>query len=92
MIRINYSFKENVQTLIIFILIFGNILIGKPFASINIYNFFYISELFFGLYILLNFKNINKIFYFIFLSLLPPLFQIYFKDLVYSGVFKDYAL
>ena len=86
------KFKSNTSFLIIFILIFANILIGKTFASLNFSDFFYINEILIGLYLFINYQKIQKIYFLIFLTSLPPLFQVYFKGYSLIDVFTDYAL
>lgn len=83
---------SNLNSLLFSFLILGNVLLGKAYANLNIFGFIYINELVIGLLIVLNVKKLKKLPYFIIILIIPPMFQIFTKNLEFKYVFQDYAL
>ena len=83
---------SNLNSLLFSFLILGNVLLGKAYANLNIFGFIYINELVIGLLIVLNVKKLKKLPYFIIILIIPPIFQIFTKNLEFKYVFQDYAL
>lgn len=84
--------KKNIEILVLFILIFGNVFLNKAFASIKIGSFLYINEiLLFTLFLAL--KNSLKVGVKFLLILLPiPLYSIFNTDYEIYNILKDYAI
>lgn len=86
-----FDVKTKITKLTIFLLIIGNTIIGKPFASLRI-DFIYINEFLLAvLFILFYKKNISFLFKVIIL-LIIPLYQILIKDYYFVDVLRDFAL
>jgi len=88
-----YSFdlKIKLAKFIVFLLIIGNMVVGKPFASLRL-EFLYVNEFLLAvLYLLFYKKNISYLFKIIIL-LTIPFYQILIKDYYFVDVLRDYAL
>lgn len=83
---------NNLNNIFFSLLILGNVLLGKAYANLNIFGYFYINELVISLLIILNLKKLKKIQYTIIVLIIPPMFQIFTKNLEFKNVFQDYAL
>lgn len=83
---------NNLNNLLFSFLILGNVLLGKAYANLNIFGFVYINELVIGLLVILNIKKLKKLPYLIITLIIPPIFQIFTKNLEFKYVFQDYAL
>jgi len=87
----SYKLKNQLIKLVLFLLIFGNAFIGKPFAQLR-FEFIYINEfLFAALFLLFYRKNINFLYQAV-LLLLIPMYQVLLKNYYFIDVLKDYAL
>ena len=83
--------QKSIQEIVIFLLIFGNAVFLKEFATLKIEPFFYINE---ALLIILSLtllkKNLNLIKYF--LLLLPlPLYSLIANKYTLNLILQDYA-
>ena len=87
----SYDLETKFTKLIVFLLIFGNAIVGKPFSSIRI-DFVYINEILLGTLFLLFYKKNVSFLYKILVLLTIPFYQIFINDYYFVDVLRDYAL
>lgn len=84
--------KNKLNVLFISSILFGNVFLGKIFASLNFFNFIYINEIILGLIILLNVKQLKQLTLVIPILLITPIYSIVINNYPLIEVLRDFAL
>lgn len=90
--KIENSQVSKVQSLLVYLLIFGNTLFLKDFASIKFGTIFYINEILLFLLLITLFMYNKTIIYYLFLLIPLPAYSLLIKNYELRFIFQDYAL